>query len=717
MKTRNLRVKLGFSQTVLSLAVMAALSPAYAEDTELSEYLSPDVKSVTAGAGLTAGNKQNRALFGQYTGWSEHPEALLLDFQYVARDDATGFWTRASGRNLGQNDREIGFSQEKQGDWKYSIDYSEIVRRDPRVLNSAMQGAGSATPTVVGLAAPGTGTDHAFDLKRKGFTLEAAKWITPNLSLEASFKSEDKDGSRLFGIGGYCSNAISPICATANSTVGALFLIPEPVNSTTRQFEGKLTFFGDSFSLTGGYYGSFYNNSNTTLATNGIASVLGAGATNAALASNLGQPLALPPDNQAHQIYVSGTYAFAPTTRLTFKYAYTHATQDQGFGNLGTGNLNGELNTTLAQVGLTMRPMPKLSLNANVRWEEREDKTALGNYLTDASGLVYTNTPYSSKRLNAKAEATYQFSSAYRGTVGVDYAFVDRDHPVLTTYIPTTSLAAGREITNEVGVRAELRRAMSETFSGAVSLGHSERDGYRWYGVNPVTGAYGFMSYAAADKLTGTFPMTMLDRNRDSVKLMADWSPSEEFSLQFWVEDGRDSYSAPNSAGMRSNNNYSFNVDASWQVSEKWKLTAYASTGNQTLHMRQYTGYIADLDDRSDTFGFGAVGNLTGKLEVGGQFVYLKDRNSYKLDMNTASAVSDLPDVNYRATTLKLYGKYALDKMSDVRVDLIHQRVTFSDWAWGYGGAPFAFADNSTVTMQPTQNVTFVGASYGYRFK
>jgi len=32
-------------------------------------------------------------------------------------------------------------------------------------------------------------------LERKAVTLAGDKWITPNLQFEASFKSEDKDGS------------------------------------------------------------------------------------------------------------------------------------------------------------------------------------------------------------------------------------------------------------------------------------------------------------------------------------------------------------------------------------------------------------------------------------------------------------------------------------------------------------------------------------------
>jgi hypothetical protein len=46
-------------------------------------------------------------------------------------------------------------------------------------------------------------------------------------------------------------------------------------------------------------------------------------------------PMALQPDSQAHNFRSRGNYAFTPTTKATFKYAYTHATQDKSFDSMG----------------------------------------------------------------------------------------------------------------------------------------------------------------------------------------------------------------------------------------------------------------------------------------------------------------------------------------------------------------------------------------------
>jgi len=137
------------------------------------------------------------------------------------------------------------------------------------------------------------------------------------------------------------------------------------------------------------------------------------------------------------------------------------------------------------------------------------------------------------------------------------------------------------------------------------------------------------------------------------------------------------------------------------------------------VHVDHNVGYLAELEDVNTSIGIGVVGKPTGKLEMGGDLSYLNDNNRYQQSMATGAAIvgGGLPDVTYRMTSLKLFGKYALEKNADIRVDLVHQRVRFDEWTWGYNGTPFAYSDNTTVSMQQNQSVTFLGASYVYKFR
>ena len=187
-----------------------------------------------------------------------------------------------------------------------------------------------------------------------------------------------------------------------------MLMLPEPINSTTKQFEAKLNYSGDKFMVSGGYYGSFFTNANGSLNPTVSGNLVNPDGTTLdtsvspgnTLAGYLQQSVALPPDNQAHQLYVSGNYAFTPTTRATFKYAYTHATQNEDFGSMGlTGapagvsNLGGVMDSNVAQLGVTARPMTKLSVLGNLRYEDKADKTPLALY-----NGAYTNDLNSSKK-------------------------------------------------------------------------------------------------------------------------------------------------------------------------------------------------------------------------------------------------------------------------------------------------------------------------------
>jgi MtrB/PioB family decaheme-associated outer membrane protein len=456
-------------------------------------------------------------------------------------------------------------------------------------------------------------------------------------------------------------------------------------------------------------------------------SVLNTGAApGSTLAGYLQQPVALSPDNRAHQLYVSGSYAFTPTTHSTFKYSHTHATQNEDFARMGlTGapagvsNLGGVVDSNLAQLGVTARPMDKVSILANLRYENKWDKTPIAYYVMDNTGAAHTNDlNNSNKKYTGKLEASYQMPDNYRATFGVDYATVHRNRPVASTDTADLALAlsALRENTRELGYRAELKHSMSETLNGSVSYVHSKRNGDSWLSLVP-----GFPAVSDADiyRATGTFPMTMMDRNRDKVKLSMDWTATENLSVQFMVENGKDSYSAPTEKGLHDTGVRSYGLDAAMNLSENWKATGYANRGSQTLNLDHAAGYIAELENVNTTLGLGLSGKLSGQMDAGGDLSYVNDKNRYQQSMSSGAALvgGGLPDVTYRMVRLKLFGKYALEKNADIRVDMVRQSVKFDEWTWGYNGIPFAYSDNSTVSMQQSQSVTYLGASYIYKFR
>lgn len=740
-----------FHRTVLAWAVCAAFVPVQAqtqaEETKAEETKAeetrPDETTLSVGLGGVDGSRAERALSGQYSGVRTNRKAVgMLGIDYSLRNPASSTWVELQGANLLGDTRELRLVWKNPGDWKFTADYGELVRYDPNTVNSGLLGAGSTTPQAVRLpGGPGTGTDFDLKTQRTGLGIGFAKQITRAWQFEVDLKSENKDGSRLFGIGMNCPSLIAPGCrgTTGINTGWALLMLPEPINANHSQVEARLSYAAEKLRFSVGYYGSFYRNANATLnpavpgsLNNPLGSLL---PLNTGLQALLNQPVALPPDNQAHQIDLSGNYDFTRTTRATFKLAYASATQNNDFASAGlTGapagvtNLGGQVNTTLAKIGITSRPIPKLSLLADLRYEDKDDRTPIALYNIQggppfsAPAVTYTNRNLPNRKTSGKLQASWQFSSDYRGTLGADYEAIDRG--VFTATSAVAGISALRQKTEESGLRAELRRRMSENFSGAITVSSSQRDGSNWLRNNSGLGVTEVTDPATGFLPTAIFMPSLADRQRDKVKLFADWQPSEELTLQLSIEEGKDKYSTPSVHGLRNTRMNQFSVDGAYALNYAWNLTGYASRGAQTFDQARPNGYVMAFENTSTGVGVGVTGKASSQLEVGGNLSYVDDKSVYAQTLDVfagadsvalLAATGGLPDVVFRQTVLKLFGRYALDKRSSVRVDLVHQRTSVNDWAWGYNGVPFAYSDGTTVTQKPTQSVGFIGITYIYQ--
>lgn len=703
-------------QRTLVLAVCAAFGQAYAGDEEVAQMTRPE-SSVGVGVGVASGDVRERAIFGQYSGMRGQNANLLFDVDYSKRDEATGTWTQLLGRNLGNENRELSFGQQKQGDWRYALDYSELVRNYTNTLNSTMQGVGTNNISITRVT-QGNGNDINLKTERKSLGLSAEKWLTSNLLFEVSFKEEKKEGARMFARGVNCSAASVPACG---ATTGALLVLPEPIDSSTKQIEAKLNFSGEGFAINGGYYGRLFTNKYGALNQTITGNLFNPNMTNllpATVNPWLGGALALPPDNQSHKFYLNGSVTFSPTTKGNFKFAHTRSTQNESFGSMGfatapRGALDAVVDTTLLQAGLTSRPMQKLTVTANLRYEQRSDKTPLAVYSPDG---VSTNSWGSRTKISGKLDATYQLPEGYRATAGIEYDMRDMGRPAGTSDTSGQATAL-RAKNDEIGVRFELRKAMSETLTGSASVAHSHRNGSRWMTVNAGNATM------ADGQLQGTgfglFPLLWMDANRDKLKLAANWDPTEKLALQFMAESSADRYYAPTKRGARDGVTHLFSVDASYAVSDTFKLTGWYSRNDTIFNINgPNNSYMESLRQLNNSVGLGVRGNPSSKFEWGGDLTFSYETNRYAQGVHGVSTQPNaLPAVAYRQQSVNVFGKYSVDKTSDVRVNLLHQRYYTNEWYWSNGGVPFFYSDGTTLVQQQQQNVTFIGASYVYKWQ
>lgn len=787
----------------IAAAILLAYGNAYAEEnSEVHDLITPE-SSVSVGVGAI-NNARDAKRFSQYTGLNQNA-SVLLDIEFNKRDDVTGFWTKFNARNLGLDTRELNFSQSRQGDWKYTLDYNEIVRRDPYIIHTGMTGVGSTTPTVnliafpamtaggtptVGGAvtatnpngyklpvAPAAASDVELKLKRTALGVSGDKWITPELQFELSFRNEDKKGARMFGRAGLDSAdmLLRPKAGTGSANGSwAVLLTPEPVDSTTQLLEGRLNFNRDALAVTAGYFGSFFVN-NVGSMSPVVPGTLNRGAlwngcvtagcsTVQALASS---PVALPPDNQAHQLYMSGNYAFSDTTRSNFKLAYTHATQNENFTAMGLtaaagapANLGGVVDTTLAQFGLTMRPLKELSVNASFRYEDRADKTPVFVYNTNGITAVNpitgaanalngtTNWPSGSQtRTSAKLDGIYRFLSGYQVMLGGDW-----EHKVTPLPPANTSLFNNqvffRPMLNEYGIHTEVRKTMSETLNGALGFELKQRRGNDadWRTAagtagNPLTG---FIVPANIIPLTlGNYVLSdmYMDRDRSKLRGNLDWEASEKLSLQAVAEHTQDIYKRANPspavvqivpmvAGARTIIGDSLSLDATYMVTETWRVNGFWTRSYNRWNVNKIN-IGDDTRNTDDTLGVGVSGKATSRLTIGMNLLTTRDKTTFN-NVNALAVVGQaagniagltaalpgnyLPAIHYTTSKLNLHANFDIDNMSSVLAVFSYQQFRTDDWQWGYNGTPFLYSDNTTVSQPMSQNLKFVSVRYMLKF-
>ncbi len=679
--------------TAVAAALLLAFGPAMAQD-DIAQLTTPR-SSINVGAGYV--DKDNQR-FGQYTGLTDKGAYGIVDFSLVKRDDSSGTWLKLQGRNLGFKDPDLHLEQQRQGDWGYFIDYSRISRYEPYTVNTGLQGIGSTSQTVVAIT-PGMGTDYQLNTKRDRWTLGFQKALYRDWDVKVRYRNEQKDGSQLFSQGRFGNYPR---------------FLAKPIDYTMQQVDVMADYGTERFQMRAGYYGTVFDNHNKVLTASPD------------LSPNYFGETSLDPANQSHEFYVTGGYNFTADTRGDFKLSYGRATQNDAWAiappaGVTATSLDGRVDTTLAQAGVSGRATSKLTWRADLRYENRDDKTP---QVVNANLESYQ--PRSIERTTGKVIGHYALPNGFRLTGDITYDQKKRE-------IPEATVVDFRETVNEATYRVELRRAVSPTVTGAVSVAHSKRDGSDWLDNRLDDPTFNIIA-----------PIYTADRDRNTVRLVVNWMPSDPLSVNFRADQSRDDYTGRNNetngfdVGPREGKASNYSMDASYVFSESVTGTAWLSHGDNRMSeatCQERSGvapnpggtcqtggtnyaWVGDVKNVADNFGLGLRAKATSKVDVGADLTYAKVRDEYglgALDANTAAQLilqGPLPDITTKVTTVKLYGKYALDRHSGVRLDYVYDVYKTDDWTW----SRWIYSDGTTVLQNPDQKVNFVGVSYYYKF-
>lgn len=691
-----------FKLNAVAVALFAIYGPSLALADEVSELTEPD-SFVSAGIGQWS---KERPQFGIYDGMAENKTYGLFDASINKLDRETGTWLTFRGSNLGLDPRHLRLEYLRQGAFGVYLENTRITRNDPAAISSTLNGTGTTTQVVSTNAVPQPARPTDLWLRRGVTEVGISQQLTDGLDLAISFKNDEKEGNRHWSRG----------------NTGEF--LAEPIDNATRQFEATLSYTGERMQLSGGYYGSWFRTEHTL-----VDSIR-----NNAAVTTLGSHtfMSLPLNNEAHQLFFNGGLTITPTTRATLKLAYTEATQDErlptsdiviGGTPLANAqaprNLDGKVATSLFQLGVTSRPLNNLSLMANLRRHDVDDKTPAARVVFGATDAASVNVaPYSYTTDTGTFEATYRMPWQLSLTGGVDLKRQDRPIPVVGALVTNQRKVPHRAEIEEDTYRLQLRRAVAENLNGSLTVSRADRSGSNFS-----------LTDAAIQDLIN--PIHIADRVRDKVRLSMDWMPIESFNVQLIVEDSRDDYgtSPARALGLQEGKGALYALDASYTLNDDWRVTAWLShDASEAVQRNSTLGTAtniktASLSDTGDALGLGVRGKFGERIRVGGDLLWSENRSGFSeaVPVSLPANSSALPDVEAKVTRLSLFGEFALDRTADVRVDLAHERWESNDWQWRFAnGSNYVYGtttDGTTVIASPKQVSNFVGARYIYKFQ
>jgi len=718
-------------------------------DPEQVEELTQVRSEIEAGIGYVSDDSFK---FGKYTGLEKQGAFGVLNLDLRGRGpydgDSAKYWS-LTGSDLGLSSRSLKYEQGEQGNYKMFLEYDQLPSFRSDSAQTIFNGAGGTNLTLpAGWVPSGTTAgmtqlwpnlkDVDIEQERRKVGVGFGKAFADKWDFKLSYKDEVKEGIKTVGavIGNSGGNPRS-------------VLLPEPIDYVTRQLDAILSYADARKQFQMGYYLSLFNDKNDSLTWQNPYSAITGWDTSAGYAAGGQGRLALPPDNEFHQVSASGGYNLTDKTRVSADVALGRMTQNQAFlpytvnptlaasvtQPLPRSSLNGQIDTTLVNLKLASRPTADFHWNASLRHDDRDNKTPRDEYVYIGGDSQTQNTaatsdrrrynePYSFTENQLKVDAGYKLMK--RTELSAGYQFSDTER----TY-------SEREEAKEHTYKLGLRSHFSDTLSGGLRLSRADRSGSTYVGEEPFLSGHppGYTSTVPGGWINhpDMRKFNLADRTRDKLALFASLTPVEKMMVGFNVSYAQDDYSA-SEMGLTASKIGQYTVDATFMASEA--ITLYSFYSYEDLRAdqdgRSFAGgatklatatdptrdWFAKHHDRVSTFGAGVKHAIAkNKFDIGADYIYAASKSDVDVTVGSSlTATRPLPTSPTRLNSLSLYGKYQLQKNMSVKARYRVEKYRSDDWALD-NVEPNNLANVILLGEDsPDYRVHVITLSLGYRF-
>ncbi|MBE0623406.1 MAG: MtrB/PioB family decaheme-associated outer membrane protein [Burkholderiales bacterium] len=694
------------SNQLLLLGMLSALSPAAAADgtipagVDISKWKCESCKfekgtsgTVDVGAGSVS---DKSAEFGQYNGLYEKGGYFIGDADVRSRGEDGAYWN-LNASNLGLDTRSVDAEGGKQGSYKLRLKYDETPHRIWDGAQTPFSGAGGASLTLPAGFAAGTtgamplaGAMQSVDLYTQRNQLGVgASWVrSKEWEYGINVRHETREGNILRTGGAFFVNTAQLV---------------DPVDYVTDQVDASASYSGKKFQLKLAYYGSKFSNGNHSLTWQDPYTPVNG--------ETMGQ-LALPPDNQFHQIQASGGYQFGDKTRGSADIAFGRMTQNDNFlpstlnatlavPGLPGSSLNARAATLDANLKLSSAVTDKLRLSAAYVYSDRDNQTSQAAYPSVATdmfvGTARTNLPYSYTQDKLKLSADYRASARLRGSVGADFDTHKRSYQDV-------------DKTSEDTLWGKLSSRVTDKIDLTLKLAQGERRFSGTYQVVPeIT--------PPENPLLRRF--NMANRTRETAGLRADFALMENVNFGLGVDSSDDKYS-DSSIGLTSARDLSYNGDLTVAFSARTSMHLFANrqeikskqAGSQAFSSPDWFG---ETKDTIDFFGLGLkYVAIPDKLDIGADYGYTASRS--EISVNNGASDPSFPNITTKLNSVKLYATYRMKENMSLLAGYWYERYDTRDWM-SEGVGPATIPNVLTMGLQsPQYKVNVVRLALRYKF-
>ncbi len=541
----------------------------------------------------------------------------------VTLRNKTGHQTRFEAHDLGLDNGSARLSAKQSGVYQAQVDYQRLTTFDASAQTGLWHNNGLLTSSN-----QLRNVDLALERERIGMGVSYD--LTDDFTALVDYQHEAKTGNKRSSL-------------LAQSPMNFV----QPVDSSTENVSAGFQLNGHNWNSELMYTGSFYRNDVDDLSLTYMSDVYAA-----------------TPDNDAHQVSLSGQYLFDRTS-VYGKFALGRMIQDSNLIQM-TGNpiqnWDGEVDTTDARVGFTSMLNPKWRLNGQFDYSDRDNKSSVYEFaqleLDPVTGTFKENIPLDIERTGVKLQSRYRINSTYRVTGGYEYKEVERSY-------------SARETTEENKLWAKLNINALDNLRFDVKGLYENRDGST-YDASRVTSS-------EDNPLLRKFYLA--DRERTGIEASMNHTPLSWLSIDLSGHYHNDDYDSTE-IGLTEAEDYGYDLNVGISFSDQ--LQGYALAGQQWINSDMAGsasfGQADWYSDEQDSFinlgaGMSYSGLLDGMMTVGVDYLFANS------DSDSAAGGEAYGDYYSYSHNVDLYAKFALSERLGLKVDYRYERYYDTDYA------------------------------------